>query len=123
MRLGLFGRRNLLAPVRQAGALVLSIWTVIVVISTLGSTQLLFEAVQLVLVLAFKLTVAILEGDHVLVAFLILKRELVLLMILLLEFPIRLNNVVLSELAKHLELVEKAGLAVHESFLLLQLLS
>ena len=62
---------------------------------------------------------AILESHHVLVTFLILESQLILLMVLLLEFPVGFNDVVLSELTKHLELVEKAGLSVHESLLLL----
>ena len=83
----------------------------------------LFETLELRVVLVLKLTVFILESDHVLVAFLILKGKRILLIIFLLEFPIGFDNVVLRELTKYLELIEKTSLTVHKGLLLLQLLS
>jgi hypothetical protein len=62
--------------------------------------------------------VLVLQRNSALVNFLVCKCDLLLLHFPLIQLPGCLNDVVLGELAKHLEFIHQLGLAVHQLLLL-----
>ena len=116
MRPGLLVWRNWLAPHVDVGVLFFLIW-VCIRIWFLGWTSSHFQRVNLVL----QLSMFVLEGYRDLIYLLVLKSQLMLLHLLLVQVLLCIDEVVLSKLTKHLQLVVKLVLAVHHVLLLVQL--
>ena len=70
--------------------------------------------------LGFQQAMLVLQGDRCLVNFFVLKFNLLLLKLLLLELFVALDHVRLGELAKNLELVQELTLAIKKMSLLLE---
>lgn len=66
---------------------------------------------------------AVLKSNSSLIDLLAFQSQLLGLGLLLVQVSVGLDDVILSELTKHLELVQQLSLAVHQHPLLIQLLS
>ena len=118
--LGLLGWRNGLAPHAHSRMRLVVFFLCIFMLHHLKRAPWSFFKI---LKIIFILNVAIFKSNSCLVHLLIFQCQLFLLGLLLVEFTICLDDVILGELTQDLELIQQLSLAIHQNPLLFKLLA